>query len=56
MILITDSPPHGRLYNNYLWDNFKAGCPCGRNANNVLPQITDLDINLVILKFNEELN
>ena len=39
MILITDSPPHGRLYNNYWWDNFKAGCPCGLNESNVLPKI-----------------
>ena len=44
MILITDAPPHGKLYNNYWRDNFIGGCPCGLNAMNILQRIKEKDI------------
>lgn len=52
IILITDSPPHGKLYmnsDNSYRDNYPDGCPCGLTEKYIFNQLKLKNINLYIL-------
>ncbi|CAD8084762.1 unnamed protein product [Paramecium primaurelia] len=54
LYLIADSPPHGKLYHNYL-DNFPEGCPCGLKQESIFRTLQNIKVKFKILKVNQHI-
>ncbi|CAK89776.1 unnamed protein product (macronuclear) [Paramecium tetraurelia] len=59
LYLIADAPPHGnnnkqKMYHNFK-DDYPDGCPCGLEQTMILQKIQDKNIQLKVIKLNQNL-
>jgi hypothetical protein len=52
---ILDSPPHGIEF-SYLNDGFPNGCPCGRNFEEVLLKMREMEIDYTVIKLSNDID
>jgi hypothetical protein len=52
---ILDSPPHGLEFSG-LKDGFPSGCPCGRNWEDVLLRMRELEIDYTVIKLSNDID
>jgi hypothetical protein len=52
---VLDSPPHGTEF-NHLKDGFPNGCPCGKNWEEVLLKMRELEIDYTVIKLSNDLD
>ncbi|CAK92191.1 unnamed protein product (macronuclear) [Paramecium tetraurelia] len=55
LFLIADAPPHGKAYNNFK-DNYPEGCPCGLKQDIILNALSDMKVQLKIVKLNQSVD